>query len=315
MKPRVEAQLILILECNANEKAGRLRHISRKGLLEEVRGLSKPAAGAGPPGAILKARDVRKVDPYFAARLEPVIIVRTGCITLSLGRTDLRAIITRNRLYFVVPDGADSILMHVQDNLAMLRAGDDRAVSDDGSSKAHNSIPFELAALEAMLMTACTSLQHQQALLTERVSKALQGLRRTVSGAQAVASDQQLEIVRELKQQVRELQLQSQALERALERALDEDEDMEAMYLTRLHCSSGSRRLQPDLPYDSLAASPAGQTMASADLSKLQDQRNDDSSLLPVPNVAAVARTFESDAFETEAGHEEVETMLESYVQ
>eukprot|EP00965_Chrysotila_dentata_P145655 4811137-Pleurochrysis_carterae.AAC.1 len=45
----------------------------------------------------LMARDVRKVDPLFAGRLEPVILVRCGSITVSLGRTELRAIILHDR--------------------------------------------------------------------------------------------------------------------------------------------------------------------------------------------------------------------------
>lgn len=32
---------------------------------------------------------------------------------MSLGRTELRAIITHDKLYFIVPDGADSILQEV----------------------------------------------------------------------------------------------------------------------------------------------------------------------------------------------------------
>ena len=42
---------------------------------------------------LLKARDVRKVDPVLGGRIEPVILVRTGVILVSLGRTELRALI------------------------------------------------------------------------------------------------------------------------------------------------------------------------------------------------------------------------------
>ena len=233
----VEAQQILVLECTSDAAAGRLRLLSRKELLDEVRALSTPVNGA-PPGTLIQARDVRKVDPFFAARLEPVVIVRTGCITVSLGRTELRAIITRDHLFFVVPNGADSILTIVQKNLASLRAGEpsgEPVWPEDGASGAANDVPFELAALEALLMTACAELLKEQTHLTERVNRALQALRRTVIGTRVVAGDVQLEHVRELKHEVREALLQSQALERALLRLLEEDEDMEAMYLTRLH--------------------------------------------------------------------------------
>ena len=62
----VEAQQILILECNCDEKQGRLRMLSRKELLDEVRAVSIPASGPQ-AGTLLTSRDVRKVDPFFAA--------------------------------------------------------------------------------------------------------------------------------------------------------------------------------------------------------------------------------------------------------
>ena len=49
---------------------------------------------------------MRKVDPVLGGRIEPVILVRTGVILVSLGRTELRALILHDRLYFMVPDGA-----------------------------------------------------------------------------------------------------------------------------------------------------------------------------------------------------------------
>jgi len=259
----------MILECRANEQQGQLRMLSRKALLTEIRSVAVLPTGAA-PGALLQPRDVRKVDPFFAARLEPAIIVRSGCILLSLGRTELRAIITHERLYFVVPNGADSILTTVQNNLAKLRAHE-LPHAHDGTK-----VPFELAALEAMLITACASLHTQQAALAERVGRALVALRRTVIGARVVAGDQQLEAVRELKQEARELQLQAQALERALARALDQDDDMTAMYLTR-HTVTAIRREQ------SRMGSPGWE----GEVSEVSDS----------------------------TGHEEVETMLESYVQ
>lgn len=108
---------ILVFEVGANKQSA-IRHMSRRELLEEARRASTPLRlqrADGPAArlgadAVLKARDVRKVDPLFAGRLEPVILVRCGSITVSLGRTELRAIILHDRLYFIVPDGADSML-------------------------------------------------------------------------------------------------------------------------------------------------------------------------------------------------------------
>lgn len=218
---------LLVLECRCDDSKGRIRRMSRKELLDDVRAVSIPAAGAQ-PGTLLTPRDVRKVDPHFAARLEPTIITRTGCITVSLGRTNLRAIITRERLYFVVPDGADSIINTVQNNLAILRSGEavgeharlpnGRGSSNEGREAGDgnvvdrtehltdplsgateqedgSSVPFELAALEALLTTACSEMQKQQAQLTLKVNRALQALRRTVVGSRVVAGDEQLEQV------------------------------------------------------------------------------------------------------------------------
>ena len=332
MKGRLaEAQQILVLDCKSDEQQGRLRMLSRKELLDEVRAASKIPAHSG---TLLTSRDIRKVDPFFAARLEPVIITRTGCITVSLGRTELRAIITRERLYFVVPDGADSILTLVQSNLAMLRKGDAVTVepvrsqipeedAEDGAERGRSSsgandmssLPFELAALEALLLTACSELLKQQAQLTDRVNRALQALRRTVIGTRVVAGDKQLEQVRELKQEVRELLLQSQALERALLRVLDEDEDMEAMYLTRLYVTSSlprstsPGRARPPYPClrndGKVLQSPARRTRTAREP--------------PGEDLVGAADGSDSDtpgsAGYDEVSHDEVETMIESYVQ
>lgn len=297
MKARVaELQQLMILECRADENSGRLRKLSRKALLDEVHAVSVPPCSFVPAGTLLQARDVRKVDPLIAARLEPAIIVRTGCITVSLGRTELRAIITRERLYFVVPDGADSILTLVQDNLALLRACDSLHAPDRKGDAIYCGIPFELAALEAMLMTACSTIHHQQTALFERVNRALHALRRTVIGSRVVAGDKQLEVVRELKQEVRELQLQAQALERVLERTLEEDEDMEKMHLTRLHkCEQEAR-------------SSGGGERANGQ--RLSGQRLGGSTSGPAsPSPDGAEERPNS------LGHDEVETMFESYVQ
>ena len=97
--------------------------------------------------------------------------------------------------------------------------------------------PFEFHALEAVLLTASTELSRRQAALSDELQRALLALRRNVVGTQVVAGSRQLEAVRQLKQSVRELLVQSQALEEAIQDVLDEDEDMEAMYIhtTRLN--------------------------------------------------------------------------------
>lgn len=297
----------------APDAAPVVRMLSRKDLLDEIN--AQAQAGAAmftyPPSParqqstthnLIKPRDIRKVDPAFATRLEPAILVRWGCVIVSLGRSELRAIITREQLYCVLPPGntsvADRVIEQVisalHGNLAALRAASEadtaesqattassaaltgatpngsvldspslkpapgvipRSSSDPalstlgsplhmlGLSLGHGTPPmptaqaagsyFEFCALEAVLMTACSELSRRQAALTETLQRALLALRRNVTGARVVAGARQLDNVRMLKQQVRELLVQSQALEEVLREVLDEDEDMEAMYLTR----------------------------------------------------------------------------------
>ena len=78
-------QKILVFELTATNLRGTLRQLTRKELLEEARAASLPEAvrAGGAPASdllLLKARDVRKVDPVFGGRIEPVILVRTGVI-------------------------------------------------------------------------------------------------------------------------------------------------------------------------------------------------------------------------------------------
>ena len=104
-----------------------------------------------------------------------------------------------------------------------------------GCGESTISVAFEFCALEALLQTAATQFNKRQVELSEALRRALHTLRKSVIGTRVVAGSLQLDQVRELKQSVRELLVQSQALEEALREVLDEDEDMEAMYLTRRH--------------------------------------------------------------------------------
>ena len=293
---------------------GRIRYMTRKELLDEANALNSSAHDSTlspsvrrPNANLLRARDVRKVDPNFSTRLEPAILVRTGCIILSLGR--ILCLITRESLYCILASGQEEIVRSIATNLmAMLVAGEaesDVAAARDASefesaggggmprSHSAGSLPtlptrpgslptlmspplgarldakaavanhlgvvgtlgglavggpahplhpiretpdgptYEFCALEAVLMTASAELSRRQTSLSETLQKALTALRRNVVGTQVVAGARQLDHVRQLKQSVRELLVQSQAFEEALREVLEEDEDMAAMYLTR----------------------------------------------------------------------------------
>ena len=159
------------------------------------------------------------------------------------------------RLYFIVPDGADSVLTAVQQNLTQLREAealgealsphllptpglhdfsqemtgiDDPAVAlppqaaaaapppapapppKESSLSAHlqhlepdGVMPFEFSALEALLMTACAELHTRAAGLQSAVRDALLSLRQTIGTGWRAPASQQLEAMRDLKQQER----------------------------------------------------------------------------------------------------------------
>ena len=243
-----------VLELSRNDPHGKILQMSRKDLLDAVRRNCDPpkstitnepaASGTDAP---LTSRDVRKVDPFFSGKLEPVILVRHGCILLALGRADLRAIILFDRMYFILPDGADSLVNDMRKNLAMLLDVSERKDVGKGTSEVNSegidslaflsegAMPFEFAALEAMLMQACADLHKQVERRAAETKAATDELTNTVLGTRVVAGSKQLEKVLKVSEHVRELMLTAQALDRALSACLDEDSDMAAMFLTRMH--------------------------------------------------------------------------------
>jgi magnesium transporter len=83
-------------------------------------------------GGFLHPRDMRRLVTPFSASNEPEIIVRRHAILLNFDT--LRAIILRDRLLVVVPDGADSILVELEKRL---RGGFDNTDHDTSYSLDH----------------------------------------------------------------------------------------------------------------------------------------------------------------------------------
>ena len=80
-------QKILVFELTATNLRGTLRQLTRKELLEEARAASLPEAvrAGGAPASdllLLKARDVRKVDPVFGGGCRPQGAARRGAPAL-----------------------------------------------------------------------------------------------------------------------------------------------------------------------------------------------------------------------------------------
>ncbi len=158
---RVSARLILDVSA-AQPSKPQLSWLTSKELLDEVNDAELQLASAE---GRLRVRDVRKIDPSFSES-EPVILVRSGAIVVAIGKLELRAVITRRRLYFSVPDGGDSVLIVVRENLEKALAADPHV----------EGTPFEFAALEALLMTANAELLRQKEALIHRSKGALASL-------------------------------------------------------------------------------------------------------------------------------------------
>ena len=134
-EPRTLAKLRIQQFYKADPHNSRTRLLTRKELMDEVNSLTVSSAHFGwsrSPGQrnakvdhnVLRPRDVRKVDPTFATRLEPAILVRAGVIILSLGR--IMALVTRESLYCVMCDGQDEIVRKIQSSLLTLIAAAER---------------------------------------------------------------------------------------------------------------------------------------------------------------------------------------------
>jgi len=125
--------------------------------------------------------------------------------------------------------------------------------------------------------------------------------------------------VRELKQEVRELSLTAQALDRAIDACLDDDEDMARMYLSRLH--SAARGVAPAPPQTALRRRATEETLAKFS-SATPMQTPPPHTPLPAGSLRQVGRSAsllssggaEGDEEDLEE-HEEVEMLLESYAQ
>lgn len=87
-------------------------------------------------GGFLHPRDMRRLVTPFSASNEPEIIVRRHAILLNFD--PLRAIILRDRLLVVVPDGADSVLVELEKRLRGGYDQGDTAYGLDQSDTASN---------------------------------------------------------------------------------------------------------------------------------------------------------------------------------
>jgi hypothetical protein len=92
-------------------------------------------------GGYLHPRDMRKLTAPFSASVEPELMVRRHVVLLNFD--PLRAIILRDRLLILVPDGADSILVQLEQRVRGGTAELENSVFGERSEHVHISDPKE----------------------------------------------------------------------------------------------------------------------------------------------------------------------------
>lgn len=140
-------------------------------------------------GAVkLSPRDICKVDPRFASRLEPRIFNRHGVLLVSLGLQGLGAIILQDCVCLIAPNPAHRLLRSAKTCLAQRRKWRAQAAADNhthharlASSPRPSEVPFELMVLEALLTAGCTELHAHTTSLATHVREELAEL--TAHGA------------------------------------------------------------------------------------------------------------------------------------
>lgn len=94
----------------------------------------------------LRARDIRLLDTSFSNAHDPSIVVRRHAVMINL--PPIKALVTYNRCFLVVPDGADSLLAPFMEKLQRETTHDREGFES-----------FDLRAMEAIFVTVCSQLQ------------------------------------------------------------------------------------------------------------------------------------------------------------
>lgn len=232
-------------------------------------------------GGYLHPRDMRRLVTPFSASNEPQLMVRRHVMLLNFD--PLRAVVLRDRVLVLVPDGADSILIHLEKRV---RGGIAEIENDvfgsmvSGKSSEHLSrnakqrlpsqvvggsehmseedeweeipdidwsdVPYELLSVDAVLQTVTSMLDDEARRVTLRAVESVRELRGE-SGGQKITGmpgEHAQERLRWLKDEINGMVGRIQGFIRALNEMLDEDEDMALMNLSRL-ITHPERFIQP----------------------------------------------------------------------
>jgi magnesium transporter len=192
----------------------------------------------------LPLRDLRVVDPAFRNEA-PVVLARQGAIVIHLEH--IRAVVEADRVTLFDPEqpAVEAFLPQLHARLA--------------TSNVRPTLPFELRALESILVDVCNSLMREMRYLSPVIESMLQALSSdgavgptasTAAAAAAAAAEHSSSIPPDAlmldrllgaKNKLNELQNRATQLRSALNEVLMSDEDMSEMYLST-KVESGHRR-------------------------------------------------------------------------
>ncbi|CAN8063026.1 unnamed protein product, partial [Agarophyton chilense] len=172
----------------------------------------------------LQARDIRQVDPAFAAK--PALWVRHSAIVVSL--EGLRAIVLYDKMFlFDTEKEKTKKLLYIATQSIMARPD------------AENPQPFEFRALEGILIYLAMGLETEFGSLKPQIEEYLHQMPNELT-------TKMLEQLRLKKQQLNQFQARANSVRTVLENLLDEDEEMASMYLTEKHISENYARSAVD---------------------------------------------------------------------
>ncbi|GMH47521.1 hypothetical protein TrVE_jg4880 [Triparma verrucosa] len=206
-------------------------------------------------GGPLHPRDMRRMVTPFSATNPPNLIIRRHVMLLNFD--PLRAIVLKDRLLLLVPDGADSILSNLEKSVRGGLAGKEDEVfggpseanyqNDELSNREDDDseVAFELVCLDSVLQAACVILQSDFVVLSKQVNETMEELRGSTTGKRKKRSmARSQEGLRVLKNEISILESRVGGFQAALDAVLDEDEDLALMNLSRLVSDPG-RFVQP----------------------------------------------------------------------
>ncbi|KAI0558448.1 mrs2 [Gracilaria domingensis] len=172
----------------------------------------------------LQARDIRQVDPAFAAK--PALWVRHSAIVVSL--EGLRAIILYNKMFLFDPttEKTQQLLYIAKQSIT-------------AQPDAENPQPFEFRALEGILIYLAMGLETEFGRLKPQIEEYLHQMPNELT-------TKMLEELRLKKQQLNQFHARANSVRSVLENLLDEDEEMASMYLTEKHISENYARSAVD---------------------------------------------------------------------